>query len=709
MIAATHRTRTASLFLSVAWLVLLLPARASFAQNGSVVEYYHRALDSYFISGRAAEQSLLDTLPSDFTRTGASFAASAAADALLARVCRVYISTATPFASTHFYGREDTDCAFLRSENRVGFTYEDFDFSVNVPNLNGTCPTSAPIAVYRSFRPVLNGRTPNHRYTVSRGEYDAMTASGWTAEGVNFCVAAATSAKNVHRTGFKTNVSPARTPFTDGCDGVPVSAAATVNRGAVVEPHISRNPNNEEHLLTSWQQDRWSNGGSRGLGGAVSFDGGRTWSATPAPFSRCGGGSVSNGGDYVRATDPWSAIAIDGTAYQMALSFSDAAPGIAAVSSMRVARSVDGGRNWEKPVSLVREVSDTIFHDKNMMVVDPTDARFAYAVWGRLDDDGSGPAWFSRTTDRGATWEPSRGIFDPGPRNQTFGNNLAVLSDGTLVNVFLEFVRTDSGAIATSNLRIIRSSDRGETWSAPSTIIDFRGIGTVDPETNVAVRDGFGLPSIAAGANRSLHLVWQDARFSNGVIDAVVYLRSDDGGSTWTAPRRINNRPDVRAFTPIVNVRADGVVGVAYHDFRENTASQQTLLTVTRLTTSTDGVAWYESEIDGAFNLNTAPFARGYFLGDYFGLTSRKGAFEAFFVRTTGSAPDNRNEAVFASVAEGTLKRGAKPTETDETLEPRPLSEIFRTRIHENIERMIDARRIGALARSKKAPAPAPF
>ena len=58
---------------------------------------------------------------------------------------------------------------------------------------------------------------------------------------------------------------------------------------------------------------------ANGLGGAVTLDGGATWSSTMAPFTRCGGGTAANGGDYERATDPWVTFAPNGNVFQMAL------------------------------------------------------------------------------------------------------------------------------------------------------------------------------------------------------------------------------------------------------------------------------------------------------------------------------------------------------------------------------------------------------
>ena len=68
------------------------------AQSVTVVEYYNRSLDAYFMAGRSAEQSTLDALPADFSRTGMEFTATAAATASgsQVRICRFYISLNAP-------------------------------------------------------------------------------------------------------------------------------------------------------------------------------------------------------------------------------------------------------------------------------------------------------------------------------------------------------------------------------------------------------------------------------------------------------------------------------------------------------------------------------------------------------------------------------------------------------------------------------------
>src|SRR5262249_56811156 len=106
------------------------------------------------------------------------------------------------------------------------------------------------------------------------------------------------------------------------------------------------NPARPGNLIGVYQQDRWSNGGARGLVTAVSFDGGGTWTRPAAPhFSKCAGGTAANGGDYDRSSDPWGSLGPDGTAYQLSLS----ASADLTISAILASTSTDGGLSWSEP------------------------------------------------------------------------------------------------------------------------------------------------------------------------------------------------------------------------------------------------------------------------------------------------------------------------------------------------------------------------
>ncbi len=171
--------------------MLAFGAASAFAQAVTVVEFYNRALDAYFITGRVAEQQSLDA-QADFRRTGMTFDANAAAGATTntTRICRFYINLASPFTSSHFYGREGVDCDQILAQNPAGFSYEGYDFAVAQPQ-GGVCPTGTK-TVYRGFRPAANGKTPNHRYTTSPETYNVARSQGYVGEDAAFCATSST-------------------------------------------------------------------------------------------------------------------------------------------------------------------------------------------------------------------------------------------------------------------------------------------------------------------------------------------------------------------------------------------------------------------------------------------------------------------------------------------------------------------------------------
>jgi hypothetical protein len=445
------------------------------------------------------------------------------------------------------------------------------------------------------------------------------------------------------------------TPYAPGCSGTPDSGM--LNANAEVEPFAAVNPRFPLNVIGVWQQDRWSNGGARGLGTGYSFDGGITWKRIFPPFSRCAGGNADNNGDYERATDPWVTFSPNGVAHQMALSFDDAiVPGKPA-SAMLASRSTDGGRTWSKSVVLVADTEER-FNDKNAMTADPTDSRYVYAVWDRLSfvaGEGAGPLLFARSSDNGRSWEPTRIVFDPGENAQTIGARIEVLPNGNLINMFtlIDFVSQSL------SIQVILSSDKGATWSAPVKVADLLAVGITDPETGAAVRTGDIIPQIAISLGGTATVVWQDARFSGGARDGIAASQSSDGGLTWSAPVQINGDPLVPAFTASVHVRRDGAVGVTYHDFRSNTADPATLPTDTWLVRSRDGVTWRESRVSKPFDMAKAPVAGGLFVGDYQGLVSIGPVFIPFFVKTTDGADTTNRTDAFSHFALASVLRGA--------------------------------------------------
>jgi hypothetical protein len=246
-------------------------------------------------------------------------------------------------------------------------------------------------------------------------------------------------------------------------------------------------------------------------------------------------------------------------------------------------------------------------------------------------------------------------------------------------------------------LNVIRSIDNGTTWAPRVRIADLLSVGTRDPETGTAIRDGGILGSIAVAPNGDVHVVWQDSRFSGGTRDDIAISTSRDGGLTWSAPARVNAAANVPAFVPTVAVSANGTIGVTYYDFRSNTVDAATLLTDYWLASSRDGVTWAETRVSASFDLTTAPVSagRGYFLGDYQGLIASTNTFVPLFVRTNNGNVANRTD-VFTTRVEAKSALGVAGKAHAKVAADFSADEALRQRVSENIVAWMEARRPGA-------------
>jgi len=415
-----------------------------------------------------------------------------------------------------------------------------------------------------------------------------------------------------------------------------------------VEPWIAaskvdRNGDGALDVIGAYQQDRWSNGGSRGVYSSAWHNG--AWVQVAIP-----GTSACVGGSHLRATDPWVTFSPNGDAYYFSLATSAGND-----SAMLVNKSVDGGLTWGPPITLIEEDSVFNFNDKNSITADPFDSRFVYAIWdrSRFPSDKRevhsiagfprsirSDAMFSRTTDGGATWEEPRAIFHPLANEFGIGHQIVVLSDGTLVDSFMLFHGSGTNKKG-QEVAVVISRDRGATWTAPIRVAKALPGFIADPEDGTPVRTGDIIPEVAAGPNRSVYIVWQEATLAASG-SAIALSKSLDGGLTWSAPVRINKVPSTQAFTPSIEVAPDGTLGVTHYDFRFNTPDGgATLPTDYWFLHSHDGGAtWAESRVTpSSFDMRKAPFARGLFTGDYEGLAVQGGDFLALFSQPHGTDP----------------------------------------------------------------------
>jgi hypothetical protein len=476
-------------------------------------------------------------------------------------------------------------------------------------------------------------------------------------------------------------------PFPPGCGGGTEGNLPGTNflyENSEVEPWLAVSPTDPDDVAGMWQQDRWSDGGAHGLLAAVSHDGGGTWDYSAPHFSRCAGGTAANGGDFGRSSDPWVSWAPNGDLWAISLSTDRTTTRNGVLVSKVAAES----STWTEPTTLRFDTSragiplGNNFNDKESLTADRTDpsGNLVYAVWDRLvSPNGNapasafenarafhGPTWFSRTTEGASAdpgWETARPIYDPGTQNQTISNQIVVLPDGALVDGFLQIqTHKNAGDLRGSSVQVIRSTNKGVTWSRRGIVVSpIDAIGETDPEPIqcrpfitgnppcTLVRSDGVIIDLAVDYSSGPHagrmyVTWQDHADNPFGDDLIMLSYSDDGGVSWSTPTKVNQTPSDtftdQAFEPAVHVNDDGVVAVSYYDFRNDQSGDGELTTDHWIVHSHNGgTTWTEDHLGGPFDMHQAPYARGYFVGDYQGLDSRGARFQALFTLANPGSP----------------------------------------------------------------------
>jgi hypothetical protein len=443
-----------------------------------------------------------------------------------------------------------------------------------------------------------------------------------------------------------------------GCTFGASADFSTAYDNTEVEPQVAVNPTNPAEITGASQQDRWPDGGARGLTSWVSKNGAASWAKLPdVPWSACQGGPTRFG----RVTDPWLSYDKAGNLYFIGQPIDSSALGLSAVS---VATRTKTG--WGPPQILIEdEGSRGIFNDKVSITGDPTRPGYAYATWirgtyppgerqSRIADFHSfayrGEPMFSRTTDAGKTWSTPAPMRTSNAYFQ--GNQIAVGPDGTLYDVTANLF-TGAGVQPNNQgtyMGVMRSQDAGLHWSAPVQIAPIRTAQLFVPDDHFPIRAEDYLPDIAIDpSNGTIYVVWSDGLGT--AIDRVVLATSTDGGRHWTGPTVVSTGgPNVQAYNHAIEVTAKGTVVLLYYDDRNNVLGDGVATTDIWLRHSHDGGRTWEPEqhLHGPFDHYRAPISyfapgdpRGLFLGDYVGLETTTGDnVVAFFASTSTDGAD---------------------------------------------------------------------
>ena len=361
------------------------------------------------------------------------------------------------------------------------------------------------------------------------------------------------------------------------------------------EPSIMLDPKNPANMIAGANTDKYF----------LSADTGKTWTS---------GKLVSDQGVW---GDPCIVVDTNSNFYFFHLSNNTSGSWIDRIVCQK---TTDNGLTWNSGTYM--GLNGGREQDKEWAIIDRNNNNI-YVTWTQFDNYGSAnPAdsstiLFSKSVDGGDTWSAAKRI------NETAGDCIdkdntvegAVPAVGPNGELYVAWVGPDG-------IVFDRSLDQGDTWlNQDIKVTDVPG--GWDYEIPGISRCN-GLPvtvcDLSNGPNHgTIYINWTDQR--NGVDDTDVWLvKSTDGGSTWTSPKKVNTDDSGRHqfLTWMAVDQTNGNLFFVYYDRRDYSDNT----TDVYIATSLDGGNTFSDQ-----RLNETSFvpSSNVFFGDYTNIVAHNG------------------------------------------------------------------------------------
>ncbi len=234
-----------------------------------------------------------------------------------------------------------------------------------------------------------------------------------------------------------------------------------------------------------------------------------------------------------------------------------------AENTLAIHRSTTGGATWDGPFTAVYSNGST-FEDKEWIAVDRTGGARdgnVYVSWSRFYDV---KVMVVRSTDRGQTWSTPVQVSDAGVVAQY--SVPIVLRNGNLLIAWDTYYTNKIGYDISTNGGQTWGTDRTLTTTTTPAQSDINGSITVFPYPALTMDETIGLRS------GWVYCVYPDAAVSGNGMD-VWCRRSTDSGMTWGNRVRVNDDPagtNRDQFHPWVYCDESGVLHASWYDRRDD-------------------------------------------------------------------------------------------------------------------------------------------
>jgi hypothetical protein len=374
-----------------------------------------------------------------------------------------------------------------------------------------------------------------------------------------------------------------------------------------------------------------------------SSNGGASWGQTLLPL-------VTGDAFMSDPTVDWTS---DGTAWSTTIGIDSAAT----ILKMRSYKSTDGGATWTFDATFSGSATN---NDKQMMWVDHSATSpfkdNIYVIW-----HPGAPAVVARRTGPAGSWQPAVQVSGAETTGTAIGDDIKTNSFGDVFGFF-----PDSGS---RRLNVVKSTNGGASFSAPVRIAtgfaSFQFAIPADASRQVLVYLIGG--AFRTSTKNNVYAAWNDLSGDSGCTSGggpgtnaastcksrLFFSRSTDGGTTWSAPVKVNNQSGLNdQFNPWMVVdESNGKIALMYYDTVGDSTRKTT--NVYYQSSTDDGVTWSTpfKVTTAATNETTTGADTGNQYGDYNSLSGISGTF---FPSWTDRRSGASEEIWTAAIADGT-------------------------------------------------------
>lgn len=306
-----------------------------------------------------------------------------------------------------------------------------------------------------------------------------------------------------------------------------------------------------------------------------------------------------------------------------------------------VARSTNNGTNWTVHTVSPGPSSSSDLLDKNHLMVDKkVGSPYENRVYVSYTEFVTGSASNNQivvknSSDFGQTWSTGVNIsstLNAGSHNQ--GVNLTTGPNGEAYAAWAVYDNWVAGGYGEDAIAFAKSTNGGTTWTSsriygaltPNGSFNFGIRGNLKPSSiRVSSFPSMAVDRTGGPNNGYIYIIWPQKTVAPAGTDPdIVLIRSTNGGTSWSAPVRVNNDPMNNGkdqYYPWCNVdQSTGRLNIVFYDSREVVNDSAGVY----MATSIDGGLTFENfkVSDANFRPKAISGLAGGYQGDYIGIAS---------------------------------------------------------------------------------------